>query len=80
MTTAQIKQHLHEFIETAGDKKLKAMYTLLQQDETGDYDLSDMQKAELDRRLFNYESGLGQSFIWDDALDSAGEALKKTRV
>ena len=30
MTTTQIRQQLHNYIDNAGEKKLKAIYTLLE--------------------------------------------------
>ncbi|RYZ93670.1 MAG: hypothetical protein EOP47_29335 [Sphingobacteriaceae bacterium] len=68
MTTGQIKQRLHEYIDIAEDKKLKAIYTLLQNDLSDEYELSDEQKTELDRRLSNHEQGIGKSYTWEETI------------
>jgi len=47
MTTTQTKQKLHQYIDTAEDKKLKAIYTLLENDIEEIYMLSDEQKEML---------------------------------
>ena len=80
MTTGQIKQRLHDYIDTAEDKKLKAIYTLLQEGISDKYELSDTQKAELDRRLSNHENGLGKSFNWEETVTNARNLLKASRA
>lgn len=62
MRTTQIRQHLHDYIDSAEDKKLKAIYTLLEEDITDGFVLSDEQKYELDRRYNNYQNGIGSSY------------------
>ena len=53
MSSAQIRQRLHDYIDIVEDKKLKAIYTLLQDDINDGYQLTEEQKAELDRRSLN---------------------------
>ena len=40
MRTTQIRQQPHDYIDSAEDKKLKAIYTLLEDDLSDDYQLS----------------------------------------
>ncbi len=76
MSTAEIRQRLHEIIETTEDKKLKAIYTLLESDDSDDgYTLSAAQKKELDRRLSDYENGIGKTYTWDETVAITDKAL-----
>jgi putative addiction module component (TIGR02574 family) len=78
MSTAQIRQRLHEIIDTAEDKKLKAIYTLLE-DDSIDYQLSASQKKELDRRLHDHENGIGKTYTWDETILMAEQALAERK-
>ena len=75
MSTAQIRQRLHEIIDTAEDKKLKAIYTLLEDDYQEEYELSAEQKRELDRRLHDHENGIGRTYTWEETVAMAEQAL-----
>jgi len=75
MTTTQIKQLLHNYIDTAEDKKLKAIYTLLQDDIDEEYKFSKEQKTELDRRLNDYQNDIGKTFSWDEIIATTDQAL-----
>jgi hypothetical protein len=66
MRTTQIKQQLHDYIDSAEDKKLKAIYTLLEDDITEGFVLSNEQKSELDRRYSNHQNGIGKSYNRDE--------------
>jgi len=44
MRITQIRQQLHDYIDSAEDKKLKALYTLLENDIIKGYQLSNEQK------------------------------------
>lgn len=58
MRTAIIRQKLHQFIETAEDKKVKAIYALLEDEITqGEWEYTDEFKADLDSRFAYYKSG-----------------------
>ena len=56
MTTAAIRQKLHNYLEVANDKKIKAIYTMVEEaiEETLE-EYSDEFKAELDRRYSEYK-------------------------
>ncbi|QEC76379.1 addiction module protein [Mucilaginibacter ginsenosidivorax] len=77
MRTSQIRKQLHEYIETAEDDKLKAIYTLLQNEISDGYELTKAQREELDKRFSDHQNGLGQSFTWDETLTMAKQSLIK---
>jgi hypothetical protein len=79
MSIAEIKQQLHEYIDSAEDKKLKAIYTLLEDDITDDYQFSEGQKKELDRRYNNYQNGIGKTYTWEETLAITDKALADRR-
>ncbi len=75
MRTSQIRQQLHEYIDSAEDKKLKAIYTLVANDINEESMLTDSQKEELDRRYDNYQKGIGKMYTWDEAIAITDKAL-----
>lgn len=58
MNTTAIKQELHNYLEVADNKKLRAIYTMVADDikESG-AEYSEDFKAELDKRYADYKSG-----------------------
>jgi len=75
MRTTQIRQQLHDYIDAAEDKKLKAIYTLLEIEGTSQ--LSKDQRAELDRRYADYKNGVGTTFTWEETVAFMDKALIK---
>ena len=58
MTIATIRQKLANYIQVANDKKVKAVYALLEDDiEQEDLEYIDEFKAELDKRYAYYKNG-----------------------
>jgi hypothetical protein len=58
MTTAAIRQKLHNYLEVADDKKVKAIYAIMEQEiEESAVDYTDTFKKELDNRYADYKSG-----------------------
>lgn len=59
MTTAAIKKKLHNYLEIADSKKLKAIYTMVEDDinESMMEEYTPEYKAELDSRLAEYREG-----------------------
>ena len=58
MSTSVIRQKLHSYLEVADDKKVKAMYVMMEEDiEESAVEYTDEFKKELDRRYADYKSG-----------------------
>jgi hypothetical protein len=58
MSTSAIRQKLHSYLEVADDKKVKAMYVMMEEDiEESAVEYTDEFKKELDRRYAEYKSG-----------------------
>jgi putative addiction module component (TIGR02574 family) len=71
---AAIRRKLHDYLEVADDKKIKAIYTLVEQEvEEGIEEYTEAFKAELDRRYEEHKKGAGT--ISREAMDSR---IKKT--
>ena len=75
MTTTQIKQQLHDYIDNAETKKLKAIYTLLESDIEDGYEFTDEQKAELDKRHDDYVNGIGKMYTWEETVAASEKAV-----
>jgi hypothetical protein len=75
MRTAEIKQKLHEYIDSAEDKKLKAIYTLLENDVADEFMFTAEQEKELDRRYDNYIDGIGETYTWEETVAMTEKAL-----
>lgn len=80
MRTTQIRQQLHDYIDAAEDKKLKAIYTLLESDITEEHQLSDQQKVELDKRYSDMVNGIGKSHTWEETVAIAEQALANRKA
>jgi hypothetical protein len=79
MTATKLRQRLHEFIDVAEEKKLKAIYTLLEGDILDEGGLSGDQKAVLNSRMAEYEDGAGKSYSWDETVSIAKQELKSRK-
>jgi hypothetical protein len=67
MTLAMIKEKLHHYIEVADEKKLAAIYTILQEEIDGEYFYSEEEiKLFYDRRQ-KHLSGESQSYTVEEA-------------
>ena len=63
MTTVAIRQQLHNYLEVAGNKKVKAIYTMMEEEiKESAVEYTDEFKAELDRRYADYKSGRSKMF------------------
>ena len=57
MTTIALREKLHKFIDSIEEKKIKAIYTLFENEIEQEVEYSDEFKAELDKKLEYYKSG-----------------------
>jgi hypothetical protein len=58
MSTSTIRQKLHSYLEVADDKKVKAIYAIMENDiEESALEYTGEIKNELDRRHAEYKSG-----------------------
>jgi predicted RecB family endonuclease len=57
MTTIALREKLHKFIDSIEEKKVKAIYTLFENEIEQEVEYSDEFKAELDKRLEYYKNG-----------------------
>jgi predicted transcriptional regulator len=57
MTTIALRDKLHKFIDSIEEKKVKAIYTLFENEIEQEVEYSDEFKAELDERLEYYKNG-----------------------
>ncbi len=75
MTVARIKEHLYRYIDMAEDKKLNALYTLLEDEIDYDGYLTKEQRAELDRRYNELESGFAKTYTWEETVSFIDQKL-----
>jgi putative addiction module component (TIGR02574 family) len=75
MTTEAIRRRLHDYIESAQDKKVKAIYKIVEDEIEGTL-LNEEQIAELDRRVAEYESGSVKGLSWEEVKNHAKKSLR----
>ena len=65
MTTKSLKKELHDAIDSIDDSMfLEAIYTLVQDKSSkeNDFELSEKQKIELDKRIKRYKEGKSKTY------------------
>lgn len=80
MKNKQIKERLHHYIETADEKKLKAIYTMVEEEieEATDMWRDKEFVAELERREKRYLNG-AKTYSIQESVGRAREAIKKVK-
>ena len=70
MGTSQIRELLHEYINSADERLIRLMYGMVQADmKESDYELSDTHKKILDERIIAHEEDPSAGSSWDDVKD-----------
>jgi putative addiction module component (TIGR02574 family) len=69
MTTTAIREKLYDYIRVAEDRKVKAIYTMLEQEIEEVYDYWNDKDfiAELDKRSDDYKKGKTKGVPWEEA-------------
>lgn len=77
MNTSTIRQRLYEYIKVADDKKVKAIYTIVESDinEMNEWWNDESFISELDKRSSDLKSGKDKGVNWDELKK---ELLKST--
>lgn len=76
MQTANIRQKLHEYIDTIEDKKVEAIYTLFENEIDTDASRRKLIQAEREK----YLKGEGRSYSWKDVKQMAVDKEKRNAV
>ncbi len=69
MITAQIKETLHEYIDTVDEKKLEAIYTVLKDSIPTDYQYSQEELKSIYARRNNYKNGEEQLLTTEELIN-----------
>jgi len=79
MTVAAIKEKLHDYISEADDEKVKALYTLLEDQisNTSNWWEDEEFVADLDERAKRLENGTDKGYTWNEVEASLDELRKK---
>ena len=69
MTATSMRQKLYDYIRVAEDRKLKAIYTMLEAEIEGDYEHWNDKEfvKELNKRSADFKSGKVKGVSWEDA-------------
>ena len=79
MTTLNIRQKLHNYLEIADDKKVNAIYTILEEDIEGySIEYSQELKNELDKRFEDLKSGKAIAISAEESKKRIEEITKVT--
>jgi murein tripeptide amidase MpaA len=82
MKTSELKEKLHNYIETAQEKKLKAIYTMVEEeiDATADYWEDEGFVAELHRREKKYLDGTAKTYTLKETVAGVNDAIEKAKA
>lgn len=80
MTNTTLKKKLHEYIESADEKKLKAIYIMVEDDlERFENNLDKNFVTEIEKRSAALRNGSAKTYTWEEVQHRASEALKLLR-
>ena len=81
MTTSAIRKQLHSYLDVANDKKVKAIYALLEDDIADKVEVTDHWQdpefvAEMNRRVEEMESGKVKGSSWEEVHNRVRQKAK----
>lgn len=65
MDATRVRQKIHEYVDNADERFLTLVNGMIEADLSQDYELSEEQQQELDKRLEKYEAGKMNFSSWD---------------
>jgi putative addiction module component (TIGR02574 family) len=80
MDTTTIRKQLHNYLEVADDKKIKAIYTMMEDEikqKSNEY--TDEFKAELDKRYDDYKNGKAKMITAEESKKRIQKILKSKK-
>lgn len=81
MNTTSIRQQLQNYLEVADDKKVKALYTMMEDDIRGaNVEYSDELKAELDSRYSSYKRGKAKMVTQEESKKRINKIISKRKA
>ena len=79
MTLAAVREKLHEYIDHADDNKVKAMFTLVENDMEPEHEFTEAELEELDKRREDYLSGKTKSIPWEESRKKIRKYLENKK-
>ncbi len=80
MDTATIRQQLHNYLELADDRKINALYTIIEKDiQENEFEYSDDLKAKLDKRYSEYKNGSAKMITASESKKRIEKILKSAK-
>lgn len=80
MKATELKQKLHHYIDTAQEKKLKAIYVMVKEEiETYNHWEDKEFISELERREKSYLNGTAKTYTIEQTVARAKQAIKKAK-
>jgi len=82
MTSSTIRKRLHSYLDVANDQKLKAIYTLIEDDikefqpDKEDHWSDPVFVAEMDKRAAEMESGADKGRSWEEVHNNVRQKAK----
>ena len=80
MTTTVIRKKLVDYLKTADDKKIKAIYTMVEDEiNTKANDWDEPFITELEKRSKSLKSGTAKTYTWEETKKAAIQKVKTTK-
>jgi hypothetical protein len=80
MTTTAIRKKLVDYLKTADDKKIKAIYTMVEDEiNTKANDWDEPFITELEKRSKSLKSGTAKTYTWEETKKAAIQKVKTTK-
>ena len=80
MTTTAIRKKLADYLKVADDKKVKAIYTIVQDEiNTSENDWDENFIRELQSRSKSFRNGTAKTYSWEETKQAAIKKVKSKR-